>query len=135
MLSFYWQVKLKDNSIIIQSTPSNFGVVQKEDAERNIVSLHLMCEQDGIAHISINLVTGTFIVRGAEFHPYISLIRAPDVHYRIIFYRRNRKLSDQDYVFTHKFLLGWQCTIGERNYQRIIFYNPFTGGIEIKGKR
>ena len=134
MLSFLWQVILKDGSVITE--PTHFKKVQEEDVLGNILYLQLICVEDNIPHIQINLMTGTFTIRGAEFHPYIALINS-DIQYRIIFFKRNRAqvINGKTHQWIQNYLLGWQCTLGGKNYQRIIFYNPLTSGIEIKGKR
>jgi len=145
MLNFYWKAVLKSGEEISQFDSEgkevSFGLIQEQDKLKNIQSLALVCVEDNLSHLAVNLQTGEFLIRGGYFHPYNAL--SPyyeDLHYRIIFYRRKRQHAGTGGVligkpYIYRFLLGWQVTYKGLNYQRIIFYDPQAGSIEIKAKR
>jgi hypothetical protein len=146
MLTFYWQAYFKnDESRLKQFSPSglesSFSLVQKGDKLKNLKRFELICVEDKLAHLAVDLETGNFEIRGAIFHPYIALNRHNEhLHYRIIFYRRMQRhlganMQSIGDAFIHRYLIGWQCTYLGLNYQRIIFYDPTSGGIEIQAKR
>lgn len=143
MLHFYWNAVLKDNKNIIQfdseGKENSFGLVQEQEKLNNLEVLELICAEDGKPHLAVGLTTGNFFIRGAVFHPYNALTRE-DVKYRVIFYRRMRRelganMQPIGEPYIHRYLIGWQCTWNGLNYQRIIFYDPNSGGIVIKAKR
>lgn len=143
MLHFYWNAVLKDNKNIPQfdseGKENSFGLVQEQEFLQTLEVLEIMCAEDGKPHLAVSLTNGNFFIRGAVFHPYNALTNE-DVKYRIIFYRRKRghlgsNLQQIGKPYLYRILLGWQCTFNGLNYQRIIFYDPSTGGIEIKAKR
>jgi len=145
MLNFYWKAVLKSGEEISQFDSEgkevSFGLIQEQDKLKNIQSLALVCVEDNLSHLAVNLQTGEFLIRGGYFHPYNAL--SPyyeDLHYRIIFYRRKRQHAGTGGVligkpYIYRFLLGWQVTYKGLNYQRIMFYDPQAGSIEIKAKR
>lgn len=146
MLHFQWNAVLKDGQIRpqfdSQGNEKSFDVIQEFDKSKLLKQFELVCvEDDNRAHIIINLESGEFDIRGAIFHPYIALTRHNErLHYRIIFYRRMRRHLGTDMKpigapFVYRYLLGWQVTYLDLNYQRIIFYDPTSGGIEIQAKR
>lgn len=140
MLHFYWNAVLVNGQDIPQfdseGKENSFSLIQEQDRNKQLRGFGLICKQDGLVHLAVDLKTGNFEIRGASFHPYnVLTTHEKELHYRVIFYRRMRRYSDQDIQFIKYFLIGWQCTYGGLNYQRIIFYNPITGGIEIKAKR
>lgn len=145
MLTFYWNAVLENGENISQFNAEgkepSFKLVQEQDELKNLQLFELVCVEDKLAHIIINLESGEFDIRGAVFHPYIALNRHNEhLHYRIIFYRRMQRhlganMQPIGDAFIHRYLIGWQCTYLGLNYQRIIFYDPNSGGIEIKGKR
>ena len=143
MLNFYWRAILKDGKNIPQfdseGKENSFGLVQEQEKLNNLEVLELICAEDNVAHLAVGLSSGNFFIRGAVFHPFNALTRE-EVKYRVIFYRRKRQelgtgMKPIGVPFVHRFLLGWQCTVNGVNYQRIIFYDPNTGGIVIKAKR
>lgn len=178
MLTFKWNAIMKNEVLKdipqfnADGTENSFRLVQDMDHFKELRRFQLICIEDDKAHLEVDLETGYFIIRGAPFHPYISL-KPLNPHYRIVFYRRMRALGEtliygkkpeeagdldeagEEWQFAgekgywgwiknktlltppeiHRFLLGWQCTINGKNYQKIIFYDPKTANIEIKGKR
>lgn len=150
MLTFFWNGILKtdvdrliykDKSVPQFDKEGNersFKEVQILDNAQFLHGFELICQEDQIPHIAVDLVTGNFHIRGAIFHPYNALTTENNVRYRLVFYRRKRMVETngvRSKPFVHRFLLGWQCTVRGLNYQRIMFYDPVHGSIEIKAKR
>lgn len=146
MLHFYWQAVLKSGIVIKQfselsESEVSFGEIQEHDNVMNLKSFQLVCAEDGLIHLSVDLETGKLQIREGSFHPYNALSRHNDtIHYRLVFYRRMRRhlgtnMEPLGDPFIYRFLIGWQCTYNGLNYQRIIFYDPESGGIEIQAKR
>lgn len=89
--------------------------------------------------IGVNLHTGKFILNGIILDPMSDLHFEP-THFRLIYFKRMRgslvmgRGSALSSVL-HRILLGWQTTHNDKNYQRIMFFDPETNTVEIKRKR
>jgi hypothetical protein len=143
MLTFKWNAVLKNGKTIPQfngdGTENSFRLVQEQDSIRELKRLEIVCEEDGNAHLAVDLETGELEVRGKSWHPYNSLSIC-DVRYRVIFFRRKRghlgtTMQQIGKPWIYRYGIGWQCTHNGKNYQRIMFYDPETAGIEIRAKR
>ncbi len=143
MLTFKWNAVLKNGHIIPQfdrgGAENSFAVVQVQDKAKQLKRFELICNKDGLAHLAVDLETGEFEIRGARFHPYNSL-SLEKVDYRIVYFRRKRgylgtNLQQIGAPHIHRLAIGWQCKLNGLNYQEIMFYDPATGGIEIRAKR
>lgn len=88
----------------------------------------------------VDLRTGKFFIKGVEFFPITeSDFKKPlrDVHYRLIYYKRNQTTVTLNAIKKPEvlcYLLGWQALVDGKNYQRIMHIYP-DGKVEIKSKR
>ena len=137
---YNWTLILNDNGneeIVHQfenGTEKMFGVVADAENSGKLVKMYLVGD-DG--DVSVDFRTGLFYIGEREIDPAPELTRR-NYNYRVIYYRRKVGQAGEGIPYTEKiakFLLGWQVTIDNVNYQRIMFLDAETGQIEIKEKR
>lgn len=147
MLTFKWKAiskngkcvsQFEDSDLLPTQRENSFKLVQELEKENGLKRFELICVEDGLVHLAVDLETGHFNVRGSSFHPFNSL-SIEDAIYRVVYFKRFRghlgtrgEQIAKPYIYLYA--IGWQCTFNDNNYQRIMLYYPATGGLEISGK-
>ena len=121
-------------------------MVYELSENKNLAFLHLIPKNpEYVKHVrfAVNYLTGEHIINGVALNLIPKEIREEkDLHFRPIHVRRMRKDLGEDMKFiegstrVHLYLLGWQTTVNNKNYQRMIAIDPITASIvEIMEKR
>lgn len=92
---------------------------------------------------AVNFLTGEHLIRGVALNLVHKEIRdEKNLHFRPIHFRRMRKDLDaggneiEGTKRVHLYLLGWQVTVNDKNYQKMIAIDPDTASIvDIMEKR
>ena len=149
-MPFYWTAQLKDQTFVPEENTDGsvnpFTLVLDAEKQNTLEMLHLTNENHNYA---VDLKDGSFYIDDIRIDLIpewrISNGKPPllpkDPNFRVIFYRRKRQdvgpySSGEEYIYAY--LLGWQITLNEINYQRIIFIYPINDGkvkIEFREKR
>ena len=119
--------KLNENQISI-----------KEVLKRKDISMFFLTINEKT--IAVDLKTGLFYLGISIGNIALNPDYAMEDHdFRLVYYKRKRmelsfgEKSTKPYVYAY--LLGWQFTENDQNYQRFMFWNQETNTIEIKRKR
>jgi len=143
-MPYQWTAQLKDQTYIPQfegKTEANFKKVLDAENAGNLSMLHVSSDRNNYA---VDLINGMFYIDNvaidliAEWR--ISKFIPENPNFRVIFYRRNRRISggEIEEQFLYAVLLGWQITIDGVNHQRIMFIKTRENGnamVEFREKR
>jgi len=149
--------------VTITGSKDNPEITHQFDEERNQINISFMldlAEKDklnvligipaehrvgsetpiGNPFIAIDMKTGLFNVNGTNWNFMPHGIDPSSVKFRPIWFHSVRKdysATDMSHleskITTYK--IGWQFTINEKNYQRILFFDVETGEFSLKEKR
>lgn len=85
--------------------------------------------------IGVNLKTGIFTINGTQYSNFPDNVEITD--FRFVFYRTIHTSfgSEIDSGSVKYYKIGWQSTVNDKNYQRVIWFNPSENSFILKEKR
>lgn len=73
---------------------------------------------------TVDLLTGQFIINTAPVWLIPEGLEQDPTEFRVIYWRQHSHdinvMTGQEVAHTIRFVLGWQCTVNEKNYQQTI---------------
>lgn len=147
-VTLYWEAITRDGLVLKQYTPENQEInfrevlnLQEKNNLHYFFLLPVVRDYLDKINIGVDLTTGLFIINGIKMDVRPDIIKElVDPFYRIIFHRRRKEergvvTGDLVRGKIAFYLLGWQITLEDKNYQRILFFDPETLTFVIREKR